>query len=199
MQSIEQLRKTMGTTLQTMAAAVEARDLYMVGHQWRVTNLACAIATEMSLSSRRINGISMAGMVHDIGKIAVPEAILSKPTKLTEEEFIMIKTHPHVGYEILKEIEFPWPVAQIVLQHHERMDGSGYPHGLAGEEILLEARILAVADVLEATSSDRPYRPAHSIDIALEENSRRRGILYDKDVVDACLKVFCEKGYKMQK
>jgi len=181
-----------------MAAAVEARDSYMVGHQRRVTDLACAIATEMNLSSRRINGLSMAGMIHDIGKIAVPEAILSKPTKLTAEEFIMIKTHPHVGYEILKEIDFPWPVAQIILQHHERMDGSGYPHGLAGEEILVEARILAVADVLEATSSDRPYRPAHSIDIALEENSRNRGILYDKYVVDACLKVFCEKGYKMQ-
>ncbi|HYA12842.1 MAG TPA: HD-GYP domain-containing protein [Syntrophales bacterium] len=198
MQNVEQFRKAVRTTLQTMAAAVEARDHYMVGHQRRVTNLACAIATEMNLSSRRINGISTAGMIHDIGKIAIPEAILSKPTKLAEEEFIMIKTHPQVGYEMLKEIEFPWPVAQIILQHHERMDGSGYPHGLAGEEILLEARILAVADVLEAISSNRPYRPAHSIDIALEENSRNSGILYDKEVVDACLRIFCEKGYNMQ-
>ncbi|HVO66068.1 MAG TPA: HD-GYP domain-containing protein [Syntrophales bacterium] len=198
MQSIEQLRKAMRMTLQTMAAAVEARDHYMVGHQRRVTNLACAIATEMSLSSRRINGISMAGMIHDMGKIVVSEAILSKPTKLTEAEFIIIKTHPQVCYEILKEIEFPWPVAQIVLQHHERMDGSGYPNGLAGEEILAEARILAVADVLEAISSNRPYRPANSIDIALEENSRNRGILYDKEVVDACLRIFCEKGYRME-
>jgi HD-GYP domain-containing protein (c-di-GMP phosphodiesterase class II) len=198
MQSLEQLRKAMRTTLQAMAVAVEARDPYMVGHQRRVTDLACAIATEMNLSSRRVNGISMAGMIHDIGKIAIPEAILCKPSKLTGAEFITIKTHPQAGYDIVKEIEFPWPVAQIILQHHERMDGSGYPCGLSGEEILLEARILAIADVLEAISSNRTYRPAHSIDIALEENSRNRGILYDKEAVDACIRIFCEKGYKMQ-
>ena len=197
MQKVNQLRKEMKTTLQTMAAAVEARDSHMVGHQRRVTDLACAIATEMNLSSRRINGLSMAGMIHDIGKIAVPEAVLSKPSKLTESEFNIIKTHPQVGYEIVKDIEFPWPVAQIILQHHERMDGSGYPHGLSGDQILLEARILAVADVLEAISSNRPYRPAHSINIALEENTRNKGVLYDKDAVDACLRIFCENGYKM--
>jgi len=198
MQSLEQLRKAMRATLQAMAIAVEARDPYMVGHQRRVTELACTIAAEMNLSSRRINGISMAGMIHDIGKIAIPDAILSKPAKLTETEFITIKTHPQAGYDIVKEIEFPWPVAQIILQHHERMDGSGYTRGLFGEEILLEARILAVADVLEAISSDRPYRPAHSVDIALEENSRNKGILYDREAVDACLRIFCEKGYKLQ-
>ena len=197
MQNINQLRKAVETTLQTIAAAVETRDSYMVGHQRRVTDLACAIATEMNLSNRQINGLSMAGMIHDIGKIAVPEAVLNKPSKLTESEFSVIKSHPQVGYEIVKEIDFPWPVAQIILQHHERMDGSGYPLGLAGDQILLEARILAVADVLEAISSNRPYRPAHSIDIALEENTRNRGILYDKDAVDACLRILCGKGYKM--
>ena len=198
MQSLDQLQKAMKVTLHAMAVSVEARDPYMVGHQRRVTDLACAIAMEMNLSSRRVNGISMAGMIHDMGKIAIPEAILSKPTKLTETEFITIKTHPQAGHDLVKEIEFPWPVAQIILQHHERMDGSGYPRGLSGKEILLEARILAVADVLEAISSNRPYRPAHSIDIALEENSRNRGILYDQEAVDACLRIFCEKGYRMQ-
>jgi len=198
MQSLDQLQKAMKVTLHAMAVSVEARDPYMVGHQRRVTDLACAIAMEMNLSSRRVNGISMAGMIHDMGKIAIPESILSKPTKLTETEFITIKTHPQAGHDLVKEIEFPWPVAQIILQHHERMDGSGYPRGLSGKEILLEARILAVADVLEAISSTRPYRPAHSIDIALEENSRNRGTLYDPEVVDACLRIFCEKGYRME-
>jgi HD-GYP domain-containing protein (c-di-GMP phosphodiesterase class II) len=140
----------------------------------------------------------MAGLVHDIGKIHVPAEILSKPTALTEIEMQMIKTHPVTAYDILKSVEFPWPVARIVLEHHERMDGSGYPRGLPGAEVLLEARILAVADVVEAMASDRPYRPAHGIDKALEEISRHRGTHYDAEAVDACLRLFRDKGFQLQ-
>jgi len=168
-----------------------------MGHQQRVADLARSIATEMGLSADRQDFIRTASSIHDIGKIAVPAEILSKPTKLTDLEFGLIKTHSQSGYDILKDIEFPWPVADVVLQHHERMDGSGYPHGLKGENISLEARILAVADVVEAITSHRPYRPALGIDVALEEISRNRGILYDADVVDACLKLFREKGYTL--
>ena len=139
----------------------------------------------------------MASMIHDIGKIAVPAEILSKPTKLTDLEFDLIKTHSQSGYDILKDIEFPWPLADFVLQHHERMNGSGYPQGLKGDDILLEARIMAVADVVEAIASYRPYRPALGIDLALKEISGNKGILYDADAVDACLKLFQEKGYTL--
>jgi PAS domain S-box-containing protein len=189
----ETLRKTLGATIQAMAVTVETRDAYTAGHQRQVANLARAIATEMGLSKGQIEGIRMAAVIHDIGKISVPAEILSKPGRLNDLEWGMIKTHPRVGYDILKTVEFPWPVAQIVLQHHERLDGSGYPQGLSGEEILLEARILAVADVVEAMASHRPYRAAHGIDEALEEISQNRGILYDPEVVDACLKLFSEK------
>jgi len=181
-----------------MALTVETRDPYTGGHQRRATNLARAIATEMGLSEEQIDGIRMAGLVHDLGKISVPAGILNKPSRLTEDEFGIVQTHPQVGYDILKTIEFPWPVAQIVLQHHERMDGSGYPKGLVGKDVLLEARILAVADVVEAMSSHRPYRPALGMDKALEEISRNKGVLYDPSVVDACLKVFTEKGLKFE-
>jgi putative nucleotidyltransferase with HDIG domain len=176
---------------------VETKDAYTAGHQRRVANLARAIAAEMGLSPEQIDGIRMAAVIHDLGKISVPAEILSKPIGLNDLEYGLIKIHPQVGYDILKEIEFPWPVAQIVLQHHERMDGSGYPQGLLGEEIILEARILAVADVVEAMASHRPYRPPHGVDKALEEISRNRGILYDPEVVDACLKLFNEKGFKL--
>ncbi len=138
----------------------------------------------------------MAGVIHDLGKISVPSEILSKPGKLTEIEFSLIKTHPQVGFDILKEIEFPWPIAQIVYQHHEKMDGSGYPQGLSGEKILLEARIMCAADVVEAMASHRPYRPALGIDVALEEIKKNKGKLYDPDVADACLNLFTENKFK---
>ncbi|RLB83929.1 MAG: histidine kinase [Deltaproteobacteria bacterium] len=196
--SLENLRRAMGATIQAMALTVETRDPYTAGHQRRVANLARAIAKEMGLSQDQIDGIRMAGIIHDLGKISVPAEILSKPTQLTEIEYSLIKTHPQVGYDILKMIDFPWPVAEIVLQHHERIGGSGYPQGLYGDEVLLEAKILAVADVVEAMASHRPYRPAHGIDKALEEISKNRGILYDPEVVDACLKLFTEKGFKFE-
>jgi putative nucleotidyltransferase with HDIG domain len=192
------MRKALGATVKAIALVVETRDPYTAGHQKRVVDLARAIAQEMGLSADRVDGIRMAGVIHDIGKIAVPAEILSKPTKLREVEFSLIKIHPEAGYEILKEIESPGAVDQIIFQHHERVDGSGYPQGLCGEEILLEARILAVADVVEAIASHRPYRPSLGIEKAIEEISKNRGIYYDSNVVDACLKLFHEKGYKME-
>lgn len=192
----QKLQKTLEETIYALASAIEMRDPYTAGHQKRVTKLACAIAKEMGLSKEQIEGIRMAGLIHDIGKISIPSEILTKPGKLNDLEYSLIKTHPQAGYNILKGIEFPWPVAQIVLQHHERMDGSGYPQGLCGKDILLEARILAVADVVEAMSSHRPYRPAYGIDKALEEISKNKGILYDPEVVNACLRLFNQKGFK---
>ncbi|MBN1472245.1 MAG: PAS domain S-box protein [Syntrophaceae bacterium] len=164
--TLESLRKSIGTTIQVLVSASESRDPYTAGHQLRATNLACAIAIEMGLPQDKIEGIQMAGLIHDIGKLAVPTEILSKPTKLTNVEFTLIKEHSHNGYEMLKGVESPWPLAEIVHQHHERMDGSGYPRNLKGDEILLEARIMAVADVVEAMASHRPYRPALSIETA---------------------------------
>ena len=196
--TLEKSRKALGGIIQAMALTVETRDPYTAGHQRRATNLAHAIAKEMGLSEEQIEGIRMAGVIHDIGKISVPAEILSRPGRLTEIEFNLVKTHPQVGYEILKRIELPWSITQIVLRHHERMDGSGYPAGLSGEEILVEARILGVADVVEAMSSHQPYRPALGIDKALEEISRNRGVLYDPSAVDACLKVFTEKGFRFE-
>jgi len=195
-QSYERLQKTMEGTINTIAKIVEIRDPYTAGHQLNVSKLTTAIAQEMKLPPDKIEGIRIASLVHDIGKISIPAEILSKPTKLSEIEYNLIKDHPQIGYDILKSIEFPWPVAQIVLQHHERLNGLGYPQGLKGEEILLEAKIICVADVVEAMSSHRPYRPALGIDKALEEISQNRGILYDPEVVNACLKLFKEKGFK---
>jgi HD-GYP domain-containing protein (c-di-GMP phosphodiesterase class II) len=151
----------------------------------------------MGVSKDQIQGVRMAGVIHDIGKISVPGEILSKPGKISENEFGIIKEHPQVGYNILKTVDFPWPIAQIVLQHHERMDGSGYPNGISSENILIEARILAVADVVEAMASHRPYRAALGINLALEEISKNRGSFYDSKVVDACLRLFNEKGYRL--
>jgi PAS domain S-box-containing protein len=196
-ENIERLRKSLEAMINAMAVTVETRDPYTAGHQRRVADLARAIAVEMNLKSEQIDSIRMASMIHDIGKIAVPAEILSKPTKLTDLEFDLIKTHSQSGYDILKDIEFPWPLADFVLQHHERMNGSGYPQGLKGDDILLEARIMAVADVVEAIASYRPYRPALGIDLALKEISGNKGILYDADAVDACLKLFQEKGYTL--
>lgn len=196
--TLGKLRKAMDGIIEAMALTVERRDPYTAGHQRRVTNLARAIATEMELRQEQIDGIRMAGVIHDIGKISIPAEILSKPGKLTETEFSLIKTHPVVGYDILKNIEFEWPVAQIVYQHHEKMDGSGYPLGLTGKDLLMESKILGVADVVEAMASHRPYRPGLGIDKALEEVSQKRDILYDPQVVDACLRVFKEKGFRLE-
>ena len=197
-QRTTKLRKVLEGIIHAMSLTVESRDPYTAGHQRRVADLATAIAGEMGLSRDRIEGIRMAGMIHDIGKISIPAEILSKPGRITEHEFGMIKSHPRVGFDILKQIEFPWPIAQIVYQHHERIDGSGYPQGLSGEKILLEAKILGVADVVEAMASHRPYRPAFGIEKALKEVSQNKGLLYDPDVVDACLKLFKEKRFEFQ-
>jgi PAS domain S-box-containing protein/putative nucleotidyltransferase with HDIG domain len=196
--SYEKLKKTFEDTINALVSALERRDPYTAGHQKRVTNLACAIAVEMGLPANQVDGLRLAGLVHDVGKIQIPTEILIKPEHLSEIEFTMIKTHPQVGYDILKEIDFPYPVAQIVLQHHERMDGSGYPEGLSGENILLEARILAVVDVVEAMCSHRPYRPALSIGMTLEEITKHRGVLYDAKVVNVLLKLIREKKVKFE-
>ncbi len=194
--SFKRLRAALGAIVQTVSVTVETRDPYTAGHQKRVADLSRAIASELGLDANTIDGVRMAGVIHDLGKIGIPAEILSKPTKLTEIEYRLIKTHPVSGYDIIKDVEFPWPIANIVLQHHERYNGSGYPAGLKGEGILLEARIIGVADVVEAIASYRPYRPAQGEEIALDEIIRNRGILYDPAVVDACLRLFREKGYK---
>jgi len=198
-QTFAKLQKSLEGTINALASAMGKRDPYSAGHQRRVAKLARAIAEEMGLSKDETHGIRVAGRIHDIGKISVPAEILVRPGRLTDIEFSIIKTHAQVGYDILKDIEFPWPVAEIVLQHHERMDGSGYPQGLSGKKIILGARIMAVADVVEAMSSHRPYRPALGIDKALEEISQNRGILYDTRVVDACLKLFKENRFGFDK
>lgn len=191
----EQLRKALDGVVLALSSALERRDPYTAGHQQRVCQLACAIAKEMMLPDNQIEGIRIASILHDIGKISVPAEILSKPGALNAEEFNLIKLHAKTGYEILKGIEFPWPVAQIVNQHQEKIDGSGYPLKLSGEEILLEARIIEVADVVEAMSSHRPYRPSLGMDKALHEIKTKKGICYDPGVVDACLKLFTEKNF----
>ena len=197
--TLESLRKAVSVTIQVLASAVEIRDPYTAGHQLRSADLARAIATEMGLPQEKIDGIRLAGSIHDIGKLSVPAEILSKPSKLTNTEFSLIKEHSQKGYEMLKDVASPWPLAQIVYQHHERMDGSGYPRNLKGDEILMEARILAVSDVVESMASHRPYRPARGIEVALEEIEKDRGTVYDKAVVDACLRLFREKSYQLPK
>ncbi len=192
----EELQKSLYGTIDVISRIVEERDPYTSGHQARVAQLARAIALEMGFSEDRTEGVFVAASAHDLGKISIPAEILSKPRFLSETEFDLIKTHPRIGDMILKNVEFPWPVADIVLQHHERMDGSGYPAGLRGNEIIPEARVLSVADVVEAMSSHRPYRPAQGKSEALGEISRCRGTLYDADVVDACLKLFREGGFQ---
>ncbi|MBF0554766.1 MAG: PAS domain S-box protein [Nitrospirae bacterium] len=197
-ESFENLRKALGGVIQTLSMALEAKDPYTAGHQNRVADLSRAIAMEMGLSQHQIEGVRMAGAIHDVGKIWVPSEILSKPGKLHESEFMLIKNHSYVGFEILSTVDFPWPIDQIVLQHHEKLDGSGYPQGLKGAEILMEARIICVADVVEAMSSHRPYRPSLGIEIALEEIAAGKGIRYDNDVVDACLRLFREEGFALK-
>jgi len=195
LESVNRLRKSLEATIHAMAVTVETRDPYTAGHQRRVADLARTIATEMGLSGNAKDGIRTAAMIHDLGKISVPSEILTKPAKLTDLEFSLIKTHAWSGYDIIKDIDFPWPVARMILEHHERIDGSGYPNGLKGEQLLLESRILAVADVVESMASHRPYRPGLGIEKALEDIEKNRGILYDAEAVDACLDLFRTKSY----
>jgi len=197
-QSFEKLRRTLGSTVQAMALAVESRDPYTAGHQRRVADLARSIAAEMKLSNDKIDGLRLAGLIHDIGKISIPAEILSKPTRLSNAEFELIKNHSKIGYDILKSIDFPWPVAQIVYQHHERINSTGYPLGLSGNDILIEARILAVSDVVEAMATHRPYRATLGMKEALKEIKKNRGILYEPKVVDACFTLFNKKGYLLK-
>jgi PAS domain S-box-containing protein len=197
-QTLESLKKAVGTTIGVLVSAVESRDPYTAGHQKRVADLARTIATEMGLPHDTIEGIRLTGSIHDIGKLSIPAEILSKPAKLTNIEFSLVKEHSRIGYEMLKSVESPWPLAQIIYQHHERMDGSGYPRNLKGDEIIMEARIMAVADVVETMASHRPYRPALGIEAALEEIEKNKGILYDATVADVCLRLFSEKGYQLK-
>ena len=193
----EGLKKALQGTIEALSIMGELRDPYTHGHEQRVGEFAAAIATEMGLDENRIEGIRIAGYVHDVGKIIVPVEILSKPTKLTPAEFELIKGHAQQSFEILKGIDFPWPVAQVALQHHERLDGSGYPHGLKGDAIILEARIVTVADVVEAMSSHRSYRAGLGIDQALAEIKRGSTTAYDASVVEACIRLIRKKGYKL--
>ncbi len=193
---IQDIQDALKGTVSIVGNAMAVRDPYTAGHQKRVTQLACAIAEKLGLDKGMIEGLRVAGLLHDIGKIAIPAEILSKPSRLSKMEFELIKQHSTVGYELLEPIRFPWPVATIVRQHHERMDGSGYPQGLTGDEILPEARILAVADVVEAMSSHRPYRPSLGIELALEEIENRKGDVYDLAAADACIGLFVEEGFQ---
>jgi PAS domain S-box-containing protein/putative nucleotidyltransferase with HDIG domain len=197
-QTLHRLRRTISAIVEALAATTERRDPYTAGHQRRVADLACAIAQEMRMSDARVEGIRVAAALHDIGKISIPAEILSKAGKLSDIELQMVRVHAQVGYEILAPIDFPWPIAKIVLQHHERMNGSGYPNGDADESILIEARILAVADVVESMSSHRPYRPALGLEAALDEISKHRDTLYDPRAVDACLQLFKNGSFKLE-
>lgn len=196
--SHERLRKTMGAVIQAISLTIEKRDPYTAGHQRRVAKLCRAIATEMGLAWGRIQGLRMAAAIHDLGKINVPAAILNKPGPMSEYEMAIIRQHPQTAYEILKGLQFPWPLAETIYQHHERLDGSGYPRGLKGDAIILEARILGVADVVESIYSFRPYRPGRGPQAAREELRRGRGILYDADVVDICEALIYKKGFDFE-
>jgi PAS domain S-box-containing protein/putative nucleotidyltransferase with HDIG domain len=195
--SYERMQKVLWDTINALTSAVEKRDPYTAGHQHRVAILADAMAEKMRLPSVQKLGLHVAALVHDIGKINVPAGILNKPSGLSDAEFALVKDHVLVGYDILRTIEFPWPVAEIVLQHHERLDGSGYPKGIKGSEMLPEARILAVADVVESMLAHRPYRPARGIESAVKEISKYKKKLYDVKAVNACLKVLKDKNFSL--
>ena len=194
-QGIEELKMTVDGVVNALALTVQYRDPYTAGHQQRVSNLSCVMAEEMGMSKDQVEGVRTAGIIHDIGKMHIPTELLGRSGKLTEHEFNIVKTHAQVGYDILKETKFRWPIADIIHQHHERIDGSGYPFGLSAGDILIEAKILCVADVVEAMASHRPYRPALGLDMALTSISEGRGAQYDPDVVDACLNTFNKKGF----
>ena len=196
--SMEEMRKIMNGIVRAMVMTLEAKDPYTAGHQRRVAALASEIAMRMELEPRRIEGIRMASLIHDLGKVYVPSEILSKPGKISTAELAIIRMHSRVGYEILRNIEFPWPLAECVLQHHERLDGSGYPAGISGEDILLEARILSVADVVEAMISHRPYRAALGMKNALDEIIDNRGRLYDPLTVDVCITILTDKNFLLE-
>jgi len=195
-ESYEKLNKTFEEVVVALSSIAEKRDPYTAGHQKNVSKIACTIAKMLGLSPIKIEGLRIAAILHDIGKFYVPSEILNKPGKLTDLEFSILKTHPQVGYEIIKEIEFPWPVADMILQHHEKLDGSGYPKGLFEKDILLESKILAVSDVIEAMSSHRPYRAALGIEAALNQVKNNSGLLYDKSVVECCLDIFENKKFE---
>lgn len=194
--SLEKVERLLKETVEALSTAVEAKDPYTAGHQKSVAKLACAITAEMGFTRERIDGMYISAIIHDIGKIHIPAEVLTKPGKLSEAETQLINTHSRYGYDILHGIEFPWPIGKIVLQHHERIDGSGYPLGLSGDKICLEAKVLAVADTVEAIATDRPYRPSLGLKKALEEISSKQGILYDRDIVRICLRLFNKKGFK---
>jgi putative nucleotidyltransferase with HDIG domain len=195
-ESFAKLEKTYEQTVESLSSIAEMRDPYTAGHQVRVAKLACEIVSELGMSEEQVGVIRTAALIHDIGKIIVPSEILNKPGKLSVLERSFVENHVQAGYEILNRIDFAFPIAEIVLQHHEKLDGSGYPQGLSGDSILKEARILTVADIVEAMASHRPYRPALPLKTALEEISLNRGVLYDTDVVDACLRLFSRKGFR---
>lgn len=192
------LQKIIEDIADIITKVIELRDPYSIGHLQRVSKLAMAIAQEMKLPQDKIKGIKIASLVHDIGKVNLPSEIVRKPGKLIEVEFNLIKSHPKISYDLLKRIDFPWPIAEIVFQHQEKIDGSGYPRGLKGDEICIEAKILGVANVVEAMSSYRSYRPALIIDEALNEIDKNKNIIFDPEVVDACIKLFKEKGFKFE-
>ncbi len=193
--TVAKLSEMLDGSITAIAKIVEARDPYTAGHQERVAALATAIAAEMGLDDDFCNGIRMAGLIHDIGKVYVPAEILTKPRTLNDVEFALIKMHPEVAYDVLASIDFPWPIADYIVQHHERLNGSGYPHGIAGDDILRGSKILAVADVVEAMSSHRPYKVAAGLDAALEEIERNSGKLYDPEATVACIRLFRERGF----
>jgi HD-GYP domain-containing protein (c-di-GMP phosphodiesterase class II) len=197
-ETLGDLRLALGGIVQVLSAITEKRDPYTAGHQRRVADLARAIGLDLGLSADRVEGLRIAGTIHDVGKVSIPSEILSKPTRLTELEYRLIQSHSQVGHDILNDIEFSWPIAEMVLQHHERIDGSGYPRGLKGDDILLEARILAISDVVEAMASHRPYRAALGIEAALEEIEKNKGILYDPEAAGTCLKLFRKKEFKFK-
>ena len=200
-EKIKQYARTLEASFMKMVRLAttlsEMRDPYTAGHEGRVAKISVAIGKEMGLDAHRLEGLNVGGHLHDLGKMSIPVEILSKPTHLTPFEFELIKQHPQAGYDVLKDVGFPWPVDMIALQHHERIDGSGYPNGLKGDDILLEARIIAVADVVESMSSHRPYRPSLGLESALAEIERGRGTMYDAAVVDSCLRVFRQKSYEL--